>query len=83
MESNELYFAIMFTTSGAIKFNRFLRNNNIAAEVKPVPRDLSTSCAIGVEFYYKGDLSMLLIQDIKQIYNIQGNQYNLKYAKSH
>lgn len=83
MESIEQYLAIMFTTSGAIRFNRFLRNNNIAAEVKPVPRNLSTSCAIGVVFYYKGDLSMLLIQDIKQIYNIRGNQYILKYAKSH
>ncbi|KLU64516.1 hypothetical protein DEAC_c34620 [Desulfosporosinus acididurans] len=83
MESSELYFAIFFTTSGAIRFNRFLRNNNIVAEVKPVPRNISTSCAVGVEFYYKGDLSMLLIQDIKQLYNIKSNQYILKYAKSH
>ena len=82
MDSGELYFAVFLTTSGAIRFRRFLRNNNIAAEVKPVPRNLSTSCAIGIEFSYKGDLSMLIIQDIKQMYYIQGNQYILKYAKS-
>jgi len=83
MESSEEYFAVLFTTSGAIRFHRFLRNNNIPAEVKPVPRNLSTSCGIGIEFFYKGDLNMLIIQDIKQIYTHQGNQYILKYAKGH
>lgn len=82
MESNNLYFATMFTTSGAMKFNRFLRNNKITAEVKPAPRSLSTSCAVGVEFHYNGDLNMLIINDIKQIYAMHGNQYLLKYAKS-
>ncbi|SDH96853.1 DUF3343 domain-containing protein [Desulfosporosinus hippei] len=83
MESSEEYFAVFFTTSGAIRFHRFLRNNTIPAEVKPVPRNLSTSCAIGIEFFYKGNLSLLIIQDIKQIYIKQGNQYILKYAKGH
>jgi Protein of unknown function (DUF3343). len=83
MELSEVYFAILFTTSGAIRFQRFLRNNNITAEVKPVPRSLSTSCAIGVEFSYRGDLSMLILKDVKQVYNRKGDKYILKYAKNH
>ena len=83
MESRAEYFAIFFTTSGAIRYHRFLRNHNIPAEVKPVPRNLSTRCAIGIEFFYKGDLNGLIIQDIKQIYTHQDNQYILKYAKGH
>ena len=82
MEHSKQYFATTFTTSGAMKFNRFLRNNKITAEVKPTPRAISTSCAVGVEFHYSGDLNMLIIKDVRQIYAVQGNQYILKYARS-
>ncbi|WP_407313185.1 DUF3343 domain-containing protein [Desulfosporosinus sp. SB140] len=81
MDSGGLYFAIFFTTSGAMRFHRLLRNNNITTEILPVPRSLSTSCAVGVKFSYNRDLSTLITEYIKEIYLIQHNQYILKYNK--
>lgn len=83
MQPDRLYLALFSTSSGAIKFHRFLQNQGIVTESMPVPRKLSSSCATGIKFSYKGNLSMLIIEDIKKVYIIQGNQYILKYEKRH
>ncbi|MHB8126515.1 MAG: DUF3343 domain-containing protein [Desulfitobacteriaceae bacterium] len=79
MQPNSIYFALFFTTSGAIKFHRILQNLNIVSEPMPVPRKLSSSCGIGVKFSYGGDLNLLYNEDIEKVFEFQGNQYILKY----
>ncbi|MDQ7093737.1 DUF3343 domain-containing protein [Desulfosporosinus sp. PR] len=81
MDSSGLYFAVFFTTSGAMHYHKFLRSNNIPAEIMPVPRSLSISCAVGVRFSYNRDLNLLLTEYVKEIYAIQHSQYILKYNK--
>ncbi|AFQ45116.1 DUF3343 domain-containing protein [Desulfosporosinus meridiei] len=81
MEASKEYFAVFFTPSGAIRFHRFLRSNNIPAEVKPLPRILSISCGIGIEFFTNLDVNLLISKDIKELYLHQGYQYTLKYTK--
>ncbi|MDD2401152.1 MAG: DUF3343 domain-containing protein [Clostridia bacterium] len=73
------YVALFFTQSGAIKYNRFLVKRGIQGELKPVPRKLSSSCGISVCFFYKGDVRMLVSEEVNKIYTVNKGIYSLQY----
>ena len=73
------YIALFFTHSGAIKYNRFLREKDIKTETSPIPRKLSSSCGIGVRFYMNGNIDEILSEDLEKIYEIKEEEYNLVY----
>lgn len=64
------YIATFFTHSGAIKYSRFLKYRGIDNTMKPVPRSISSSCGICVEFSCEG-LSGIVSTDIYSIYEIK------------
>ncbi len=44
------YIATFFTHSGAIKYKKQFANNGIHVELRPVPRELSSSCGVAGVF---------------------------------
>ncbi|MBF8983307.1 DUF3343 domain-containing protein [Lutibacter sp. B2] len=75
------YVAIFFTHSGAIKFNRFSKKNNIHCELMPVPRKLSSNCGIGAKFCYSSDLNDIIDDEIEKIFEICDSVYKLVYEE--
>lgn len=75
------YVAIFFTHSGAIKFNRKMKSNNIECELMPVPRKLSSNCGIGARFKYDKDIVELVNSEIEKIFIVKDNEYELVYSE--
>lgn len=44
------YIATFFSHFGAIRFHKMLMQRGVSGKIKPVPRDLSSSCGTCVEF---------------------------------
>ena len=44
------YLATFFTHYGAMRFNAYCRQEDLAAKMAPVPRELSASCGVCVRF---------------------------------
>ncbi|MCG8483524.1 MAG: DUF3343 domain-containing protein [Clostridia bacterium] len=62
------YMVIFFTHSGAIKFNRRLRNKKIPCELMPVPRKLSSNCGIGAKILYAGALKEIIDDEVEKVF---------------
>ena len=78
------YVAVFFTHSGAIKYDKFLREGNISSDLMPVPRKLSSNCGIGVKFSYDGDVSTLLSDDIEKLFkSVSPKEYSLVYENEY
>lgn len=74
------YVAVFFTHSGAVKYDKFLKSENINCELMPVPRKLSSNCGIGVRFEYEGDVSSLICDDIEKMFeSTSSKEYSLVY----
>ncbi|MGI6120014.1 MAG: DUF3343 domain-containing protein [Desulfosporosinus sp.] len=73
------YIILFYTNSAAIKFVKFLKNLNLAGELIPLPRKLTSSCGMGVKLHYSGDLATLISDEIEKIYTVQGKRYELVY----
>lgn len=65
------YVAIFFTHSGAIKFNRNCKANNIECELMPVPRQLSSNCGIGAKFRFHEDIMDIIDDEIEKVFIIE------------
>ncbi|WP_129600732.1 DUF3343 domain-containing protein [Anaerophilus nitritogenes] len=74
------YIAVFFTHSGAIKFNRFAKKNNISCELMPVPRKLSSNCGIGAKFCCD-DIEKIIDSEIEKIFEVKINEYILVYEE--
>lgn len=75
------YVAVFFTHSGAIKFDRNAKKNNIACELMPVPRKLSSNCGIGAKFKYDQDVHELVNEEIEKIFEVAAKNYVLVYEE--
>lgn len=73
------YTVIFFTHSGAIKFDRKLKTKNIACELMPVPRSLSSNCGIGAKIAFDGNLKDIIDDEVEKIFQTQDNQRELVY----
>lgn len=77
------YIALFFSQNGAVKYNSFLKKQNLQGVMLPTPRNLSSSCGIAVRFNYDLPISNILIEDIDKIYLIKeggsGKVYELCY----
>lgn len=66
--------ATFHTHTGALKFEKALKALKVACLMKPVPRKLSSSCGVCVE-YDEYPLSELPLEDVHQVYTINGHDY--------
>ena len=71
------YTVLFFTHSGAIKFNRKCKKNNIKCELMPVPRALSSNCSISAKIEYYDNIDNLIDDEIEKIFLTQNNINNL------
>lgn len=76
------YIATFFTHSGAIKYQRYLKNYGLAVELMPVPRKLSSNCGIAARFSFREDIKAIISVDIEKLYTIENNEYQLIYKAS-
>jgi hypothetical protein len=77
--SNE-YQVLFFTHTGAIKFSKIMKKNNISCELMPVPRTLSSSCGVSACIHYNKQVEELISDQTEKIFQkIKGN-YSLIYT---
>jgi peroxiredoxin len=67
------YTVLFFTHSGAIKFDRKCKKNNIKCELMPVPRALSSNCSISAKIEYNDNIDNLIDDEIEKIFLTQNN----------
>jgi hypothetical protein len=73
------YIATFFTHSGAIKYQRYLKKNNIPVDLMPVPRKISSSCGVAAAFQTDWDIKKIISEDIETIYLVEEKDYKLIY----
>lgn len=76
-----IYTIIFFTHSGAIKFNRKMKAQDIPCELMPVPRRLSSNCGIGASIHYDGDHTYFIDEEVEKIYQVDDNNEILVYEQ--
>lgn len=74
-----VYTVLFFTHSGAIKFDRKCKNDNIKCELMPVPRVLSSNCSISANIEFQNDIESLIDDEIEKIFLRQDNNNKLVY----
>ncbi|HAE43754.1 MAG TPA: hypothetical protein DCG34_12685 [Clostridiales bacterium] len=73
------YMVLFFTHSGAIKFERKCKKNNISCELMPVPRILSSNCSISAKIHYDGNIENLISDEIEKIFLTDGDGNKLVF----
>lgn len=77
------YIATFFTHSGAIKFQRWLKAEaDIEVELRPVPRQLSSSCGVAGTFSHHGDVSLCISEDLERLFRIGETGYELVHENN-
>lgn len=62
------YIVLFFTHSGAIKFDRKCKKDDIICELMPVPRELSSNCGISAKIKYDGEITDLIDDEVENIF---------------
>lgn len=73
------YTVLFFTHSGAIKFDRKCKKNNIECELMPVPRVLSSNCSISAKIQFLGNIKDLIDDEVEKIFLLDNDQNKLIY----
>lgn len=76
---NKEYQVLFYTHTGAIKFQRALKKENIPCELMPVPRALSSNCGVSARICYNGQVEQLTSDQIEKIYENNDGNYTLAY----
>lgn len=73
------YMVLFFTHSGAIKFQRKCKKEDIPCELMPVPRVLSSNCSISAKITVRNGIGDLVYDEIEKIFFIKNNKNKLIY----
>ncbi len=73
------YTVLFFTHSGAIKFDRKCKKNNIECELMPVPRVLSSNCSISAKIQFLGNIKDLIDDEVEKIFLLDNEKNKLIY----
>ncbi|MGI6733264.1 MAG: DUF3343 domain-containing protein [Anaerovoracaceae bacterium] len=73
------YLATFHTHFDATKYHRYIRKMGAIAQLKPVPRKLSSSCGSCVVFSSAKEfpLEEMLTPDVERLYQVEGDNYLL------
>jgi hypothetical protein len=73
------YIALFYTHYGAIKYSNFLKSKEIENKIMPVPRALSSSCGICINFSTTADIRDLVSKDIESIFMLKDGEFKKIY----
>lgn len=74
------YIATFYSHFGAIRFKKYCTSKGFAAQVMPVPRDLSSSCGTCVRFMGDGcPPAAELTDEVEQVVSIGTEGYDVLY----
>ncbi|WP_110941205.1 DUF3343 domain-containing protein [Geosporobacter subterraneus] len=73
------YLATFFTHSGAIKYQKLLRNQGCSVDLMPVPRKVSSNCGVAAKFNYENKIQTIISDDIECLYIVEEKAYKLLY----
>lgn len=74
------YLVTFFNHSGAIKYKKMLQKEGTTSIMMPVPRSLSSSCGVCIEFS-RDKINDIVSMDTQAIYlKAKDNTYNLIYS---
>ncbi len=73
------YIVLFFTHSGAIKFQRKCKKNNIQCELMPVPRILSSNCSISAKIKVEDGIEDLIDDEVEKVFLTGDNDNKLIY----
>lgn len=74
------YLVTFFTHSGAMKYKKMLQKENTLCTMMPLPRTLSSSCGVCIEFK-RDTIKDIISTDIQSVYLISENrEYKLIYS---
>jgi hypothetical protein len=73
------YTVTFFTHSGAIKFERLMKQKCMDVTLMPVPRKLSSNCGIAAKINFQGDIRDILTDEIEKIFSAECEKTILVY----
>ncbi len=73
------YMVLFFTHSGAIKFDRKCKKNNIQCLLMPVPRALSSNCSISAKVVTKQAIDELIDDEVEKVFLLESKENKLIY----
>lgn len=79
-KNNMEYIVLFFTHSGAIKFDRRCKKENIPCELMPVPRILSSNCSISAKITYEDCIQSLIDDEIEKIFLVEKGDNKLLFV---
>ena len=68
------YIATFHTHYGAMRFHQQLKKREIAAQMMPVPRNLSASCGVCVRFQMNDPNLWIDYEDLDQVVECETNR---------
>ncbi|MDD3192910.1 MAG: DUF3343 domain-containing protein [Oscillospiraceae bacterium] len=71
------YVATFFSHFGAMQFARKLKREDIACQIMPVPRQLSSSCGSCVKFSTKDGVLALVDEEVEKIYRLENGSFSV------
>ncbi len=74
-----IYDILFFTHTGAIKFERKMKQEGITCELMPVPRALSSNCSVSARIEFEGESVDLIDSQIEKMFILKDNHYELVY----
>lgn len=75
-----MYIATFYSHFGAMRFKQHCEAKGISCILKPVPRDLSSSCGTCSQFTSWVPLEELQLDEIEQIVKLLGSGYEQLYV---
>ena len=76
------YMVLFFTHSGAIKFDRKCKKQNIDCELMPVPRALSSNCSVSARIKLDEKIEDLIDREVEKIFVIENEANRLIYESN-
>lgn len=73
------YTVTFFTHSGAIQFERLMKQRNIAVTLMPVPRKFSSNCGIAARIIFNGDIRDILTGEVEKIFAAEVEKSRVVY----
>ena len=67
------YLASFFTHYGAMSFKKYCTKNDISAKMMPVPRELSSSCGVCIQFETSSAPEIAKHEDMEHCYIVGEN----------